>query len=286
MGQEDSWIKALILTRNNVLVMADFRNMAVKWVSLAGQQPSSISSLRLKVLPCDLTLVGCNVIAVTSGTNHIILLKMESEGAIQTTIRQIRQIHTARSYTGVTSDEVTSEEPTSQLLVVSSMKDNLGPAVVDYVNGHGVVLWTILSPHSCPGLHQPCFLLLHGRELIISDQEGRGKVLRVDVVTGEATSPPLTYPDLSTPRQVAVDPAGNLYLSSWQEGCVLLCSPRADQGRRLIKKQDGEGREGGRSPQAVGVMGWRREDEEVAVVVVSWETDTSTSSVVGYVLEG
>lgn len=256
-GEKASRITSLVITSSGLLILADYTNESVKLRTM--DQSAQPLSLCLNARPWDLAIYKDDVIAVTSGTTVIVLLSISTDN-----ISIDRQVETKQRYWCVASDGQ------GDTLVVSTIMDHHGTAVVDVITIEGKVLWTLGTEVSDPKIRQPVSLCVLGRDVLVSDKED--VVHRLDVVTG-TRSDTLTHSDLKWPGQVAADAAGNIYIASnHQEGCVLVYSASGQWRKLLDGQQHGENER--TRPQAVGIT--------ENGIIVSWEWDMSQSVVIGF----
>lgn len=256
--EKDGRITSLVVTKSNRLVMADFTNMEIKYVNL--DQPSAPISFCINARPWDLTIFKDDVVAVTSWTQIIDLLEVSDKG-----IFPLRQIKTKWRYLCVASDGDGDQ------LVVAKDKDIDGPSLIDVITIEGNVLWTVADSTSIPQLNHPVSLCLLNEHVLVSAQNGM--IHKVHVATGEP-SQPLTHSDLKWPAQVTADAAGNVYVASHQEQCVLVFSVEGQSRQLLTGSQHGQ--EEKDKPQAVAIVD--------TGIVVSWEDKNGHSLVNGFCL--
>lgn len=199
-------ITSLLLTEDNILLMADKRNMMVKKSSL--EDPSSVRGLRLEKAPWAMCILQDGRLAVTAfGSNVIFLIDIDSL-VVNT------RIETGRSYDGVGPGDNVST------LVVSCSKEGEMEATVDLISREGRVLKTITNERSLQGLVGPKFLFVSEGKVLVSDQQS-DRIFIVDLATGVEEST-LVNPDLQSPRQVVVDAAGNIYVACFYAQAVFV----------------------------------------------------------------
>ncbi|XP_076439167.1 uncharacterized protein LOC143278040 [Babylonia areolata] len=247
---EGGLIWSLLITRNRLIILDELDN---KIICVPLDRSSHARSVfPLSASPNDLAMYDhdCNIIAVATNTDVIVLLEVGSDA-----MHEVGKVKTERRYLAVTSFG------DGDILVVSSEEDRFGPAVIDVITREGKVLWTVADTHTLPHLKSPWFLHIRNREVLVSDINGL--IHRVDVSSG-TPHPFLFHPDLRWPCNITTDPSGsNVFVADWKENKVLLYSMMSGEWRTLLAVQDGRGRND--MPQAVGVT-------DDGQMVVAWRS--------------
>ncbi|XP_070201587.1 uncharacterized protein [Littorina saxatilis] len=223
---QTSWYTSVILdSASSRVFKADCSNSMISAATISLR--TDTSKRQLEVRPWALALLKDGAtLAVTSENEKQILFINVSDLSI------VKTIHTSRLYWGV-------GEYASERLVVSCCKDEDGEASVDVITWEGKVESTLATSQKLTGLSQPHYLFVHNDDVFISDFSS-DCVYRVDRNTGEMIDT-MTDPQLQSPCQVSVDPAGKLYVASWTNGRVLKkSSPHGKPQPLLVRERNAE----------------------------------------------
>ncbi|KAK7100357.1 uncharacterized protein [Littorina saxatilis] len=215
-------IPAITCTRRGHLVMVDNWNSKVKVMTSTGLGKHIVTSVKLKEEPISIGLLPDDLVAVTTRADVIYLCDISDDGDVLVTSR----IQTRRRYCGV--DSMSKD---CDVLVVSCSEDNDGLAGVDLIDRAGRVLKRLVDGASVEKLKYPKQLCVAGDGVFLSDSSAHA-VFKMDLNDGNLLET-ITHKELKTPKQVAVDKSGNMYIACKDSECVLVRS-RGGNWRRLL----------------------------------------------------
>ncbi|KAK7461205.1 hypothetical protein BaRGS_00038740 [Batillaria attramentaria] len=198
-----------------------------------------------------------DLVAVTSQDKSIILLL-----EVTPDLSLFKKINTGRLYRGVACGGKDGK------LIVSCSADDGNPAKVDKIERNGEV--SQAESIKLPPKTDPRFLCVVGNDVLVSDKESNS-VLRVD--WNAQIKARYTDNDLKSPRQLATDQDGNIYVATRGGRAVLMLQP----GGKCRKLLDGNKHGIGNCSRGQSVAVTARN-----MVVVVWAARNDSCVVAGY----
>nr|KAG5702632.1 hypothetical protein BaRGS_028018 [Batillaria attramentaria] len=221
------YVRAIVVTEDDKLVMVDCHNSMVKVADL--KTPNTVLGVRVDTELYRLAPLPDGGLVVVTSFHSTFLYLVDVSGHPSV----VSRILTSREYQSVSAGV---EKDT---LIVGCSKDDDGPASVDVITRGGDVIMTVISNDVMKELRDPEYVCVLGGDVLISDS-GDDTVFRVELATGRVLAK-LTHPDMTDPRQVAVDGSGNIYIACGANGNVMAVSAAGKWRRLLEGTQHGDG---------------------------------------------
>ena len=220
--KEDCWITGMAVTKNDRILMADYKNNKVK---LFSPDMKILSSVSVPVYPYAIAVISDSEAAATTTNMSLVLLDISgSQLRIKTTTKVPYDIRGITKY--------------KNKLVISS--DSPIPSV-KLIDLTGKVYWSVFSDQQGQSLFcSPLYLTSHdeGRSSTVIVTDWRNHTLTL--LNGE-TGEVITRRQLQwkRPRGVTTDTAGNVYVCYDYAGEVSVLSGDLSEEKILLSRQDG-----------------------------------------------